>query len=110
MVYWQRKLRDLGNGAKTTDEWGRFVAESAKMMKRVDPTIKLLAAALPDLDWTLKLLQRAGQYLDYVSIHGYWDPLWQEDRPSDYAACMTRALEPEAAIRMTEHILGCCRL
>lgn len=107
--YWSIGNENYGSwemGAKTAEEWGHFVAESAKMMKRVDPTIKLLAAALPDLDWTLKLLRYAGQYLDYVSIHGYWDPLWQEDQPSDYAACMTRALEPEAAIRMTKHILA----
>jgi alpha-N-arabinofuranosidase len=107
--YWSIGNENYGSwemGAKTADEWGHFVAESAKMMKRVDPSIKLLAAALPDLDWTLKLLQHAGQYLDYVSIHGYWDPLWQEDHPSDYATCMSRTLEPEAAIRMTEHILA----
>jgi len=93
-------------GAKTVDEWGPFVAESAKMMRRVDPTIQLFAAALPDLDWTLALLRRAGQYLDCVSIHGYWDGLWQDDRPSDYRACMLRAGEPEAAIRATQDVIA----
>jgi alpha-N-arabinofuranosidase len=107
--YWSIGNENYGSwemGAKTVDEWGPFVAESAKMMKQVDPSIKLLAAALPDLDWTLKLLRHAGQYLDYVSIHGYWDPLWQEDRPSDYTTCLSRALEPEAAIRLTEQIIA----
>jgi len=107
--YWSIGNENYGSwemGAKTVDEWGYFVAESAKMMKRVDPSIKLLAAALPDVDWTLKLLQHAGQYLDYVSIHGYWDPLWQNNRPSDYTTCMSRALEPKAAICMIEHILA----
>jgi alpha-N-arabinofuranosidase len=107
--YWSIGNENYGDwemGAKTVEEWGRFVVESAKMMKRVDPSIKLLAAALPDLDWTLNLLKHAGQYLDYVSIHGYWDPLWQNDQPSDYVTCMSRALEPEAKIRMTEHILA----
>ena len=56
-------------GAKTAAEWGRFVAESAKMMKRVDPSIRLLAAALPDVDWTLNLLRHAGQ----IPGHGF-DP------------------------------------
>ena len=107
--YWSIGNENYGNwemGAKTVDEWGHFVAESAKMMKRVDPSIKLLVAALPDVDWTLNLLKHAGQYLDYVSIHGYWDPLWQDDQPSDYVTCMSRALEPEAAIRLTEQIIG----
>jgi alpha-N-arabinofuranosidase len=107
--YWSIGNENYGDwemGAKTIDEWGRYVAESAKMMKRVDPTIKLLAASLPDLDWTLGLLRHAGRYLDFVSIHGYWDPLWQTDRPSDYAACMGRIREAEAAIRMTEHVIA----
>ncbi|GAK54260.1 alpha-N-arabinofuranosidase [Candidatus Moduliflexus flocculans] len=109
VCYWSIGNENYGSwemGAKTKEEWGRFVAESAKMMKRVDPSIKLLAAALPDVDWTLNLLKQAGQYLDCVSIHGYWDPLWQKDEPSDYATCMTRALEPEVAIRTTEQIIG----
>ena len=107
--YWSIGNENYGDwemGAKTAEEWGPFVAESAKMMKHVDPSIKLLAAALADADWTLKLLRHAGQYLDDVSIHGYWDPLWDDDRPSDYLSCMSRALEPEAAIRLTEQIIG----
>ena len=107
--YWSIGNENYGDwemGAKTAEEWGPFVAESAKMMKNVDSSIKLLAAALADVDWTLKLLRHAGQYLDYVSIHGYWDPLWDDDQPSNYLTCMSRALEPEAAIRLTEQIIG----
>ena len=107
--YWSIGNENYGEweiGAKTRDEWGYFVAESAKMMKRVDPDIKLLAAALPDVDWTLNLLRRAGKYLDYVSIHGYWDPLWQKDEPSDYATCMMRSIEAEKVIQTTEQIIA----
>lgn len=107
--YWSIGNENYGTwemGAKTAEEWAHLVAESAKMMKRVDPSIKLLAAALPDADWTLKLLRSAGQYLDYVSIHGYWDPLWQRDEPSTYDQCMARFGEPEKAIAATEGILA----
>jgi alpha-N-arabinofuranosidase len=93
-------------GAKTASEWGSYVAESAKMMKRVDPSIHLLAAALPDVDWTLGLLRKAGKYLDTVSIHYYGDPLWQEDKPSSYSACMSRLDQPEKVIRLTEQIIA----
>jgi len=93
-------------GAKTAQEWGRFVTESAKMMKRVDPSIRLLAAALPDLDWTLNLLRQAGSFLDMVSIHGYYDPHWQKDEPSSYAACMLRSGEVENTIRLTEEVIA----
>jgi alpha-L-arabinofuranosidase len=107
--YWSIGNENYGDweiGAKTMVEWGRFVAESAKMMKRVDPTIKLFAAALPDLDWTLALLRAAGQYLDCVSIHGYWDGLWQDNTPSDYATCILRSGKPEETIKMTERVIA----
>ena len=58
---------------KTPEEWGRYVRESAKMMLRVDPTLELSAAALTDLEWNLDLLKEAGPYLDWISIHGYWE-------------------------------------
>ena len=108
--YWSVGNENYGGheiGTKTKDEWGRLVAESAKMMKRVDPGIVLLAAALPDVDWTMELLRQAGGYLDYVSIHGYWDALHQENRPGGYEACVSRCLAPEEAIRTTEHIIAC---
>lgn len=60
-------------GAKDAEEWGRLVRESAKMMLRVDPTLELSAASIDNLDWNLNLLRQAGDYLDWVSIHGYWD-------------------------------------
>jgi alpha-L-arabinofuranosidase len=100
-------------GAKTAEEWGHLVAESAKMMRRIDPSIKLSAAALPRLEWpplqptwTLPLLRVAGGYLDYVSIHGYWDSLYQQNNPSDYRTCMIRSIEPEKDIRFTEELLA----
>ena len=60
-------------GAKDSEEWGRLVRESAKMMLRVDPTLELSAASIDNLDWNLNLLKAAGPYLDWISIHGYWD-------------------------------------
>lgn len=107
--YWSIGNENYGDwemGAKTSAEWGRFVAESAKMMRRVDPSIQLLAAALADVDWTLNLLRQAGKYLDMVSIHGYYDRLNQVDQPSDYATCVTRAGRVEESIRRTEQIIG----
>ncbi len=109
VVYWSIGNENYGDwemGAKTAAEWGRFVAESAKMMKRVDPSIRLLAAALPDVDWTLNLLRQAGKYLDMVSIHGYYDRLSQVDEPCGYRAAVVRGGRVEQAIRLTEQIIG----
>ncbi len=45
------------------------------MIKHVSPTVELSAAALPDIDWTMNLLKHCGEYLDWISLHGYWDML-----------------------------------
>jgi alpha-N-arabinofuranosidase len=93
-------------GAKTVDEWGNFVLESAKMMRNVDPSIQLFAAANYDLDWTLKLVRIAGRQLDYISIHGYYDRLQQKNEPSDYLTCMTKTIIPERQIKRAEQIIA----
>ncbi|QGG58791.1 alpha-N-arabinofuranosidase [Paenibacillus sp. B01] len=93
-------------GAKTPLEWGVFVRESAKMMNRVDPTIEVLAASVPDLEWNRHLLQEAGSYLDWISIHGYWDERWQNNDLSSYETCMAYSLEIENRIVTTKHMLG----
>jgi len=92
-------------GAKTAQEWGLFVRETAKMIRHVDSSTVLLAAALSDEGWTKNLLQNAGGSLNMVSIHGYWDPLWQQDNPSDYATCMMRSDQPARQIAATERII-----
>ena len=85
-------------GARTVAEWGPLVRESAKMMRAVDKNIQLLAAATTNREWTVPLLEQAGRYLDYISIHGYWDPLWEKNDLSGYLPCMMRTEEPEQAI------------
>ena len=75
-------------GAKDADEWGRLVLEAAKMMKHVDPTAQLSAAALPDVDWNVNLLRRCGQHLDWISLHKYWNLMAQENSFADYAQSM----------------------
>ena len=92
-------------GAKTVAEWGPLVRESAKVMRAVDKNIKVLAAATTTGDWTAPLLKEAGPYLDYISIHGYWDPLWQVNKPSNYLQCIMRSGEPEQEILEAEALL-----
>ncbi len=106
--YWSIGNENYGGweiGAKTVDEWGYFVRESAKMIRFVDPSVRLFAAATSNREWTMPLLERAGSYLDFISIHGYWDPLWQVNNVSDYATCMMRSTQPERQILDTIAIL-----
>ncbi|MGA3221499.1 MAG: alpha-L-arabinofuranosidase C-terminal domain-containing protein [Acidimicrobiales bacterium] len=58
-------------GAHDAAEWGRYVRETAKMMRRVDDRVTLAAAAATDLDWDLALLRAAGTELDLLAVHGY---------------------------------------
>jgi alpha-N-arabinofuranosidase len=106
--YWSIGNENYGTweiGAKQAPEWAALVAESAKMMLRVDSSIDLLAAATADAAWTLPLLQSAGKYLSYISIHGYFDALWSANNPSGFCACMQRSGEPEQIIRKAQDIL-----
>ncbi|MDQ1531911.1 MAG: alpha-L-arabinofuranosidase [Microbacteriaceae bacterium] len=92
-------------GAKSPADWARFVTESAKIMRRTDPSVSLLAAAVDDLEWTMPLLASAGKYLDYISIHGYWDRLDSVNSPSSYLEAMALTLEPEKSIARVEAMI-----
>ena len=111
--YWSIGNENYGSweiGAKSSEEWGRLVEESAKMMKRVDPDIELSAAALTDLRWNLTLLERAGRLLDWISIHQYWDFMPQVQDPADYGACMAFTNSVGDAVREVRGLLSAMRL
>lgn len=99
--YWSIGNENWGGheiGAKTPKEWGPLVLQSAELMRRVDPHLKLLAAATPNGDWTLPLLKTAGAQLQYVAIHEYWLPCWGNNLTPDYLSCIMRSDGPEATI------------
>ena len=108
--YWSIGNENWGRGemgAKTADEWARFVHESAKMMKRADPDIELSVASIPDLDWNTKVLRETGDLLDWVSIHGYWSSATDEGVfEKRYDNIIARAFQPEERIVTVKHILG----
>ncbi len=85
-------------GYKPIEQWAPLVLETAQKMKAADPQIQLTAAALPTREWTLPLLKTAGQYLDYISIHSYWLPLWGKNDMPDYLTCIMHSEGPEQII------------
>jgi len=92
-------------GARTVQEWGPLVRESAKLMRSVTKDAKLFAAATSNKNWTMPLLREAGYQLDYVSIHGYWDPLFHYNNPASFIECMMKTDAPEKDILRTIAIL-----
>ena len=105
--YWSIGNENWGGhemGAKTVAEWGPLVREAEKLMQNTDANIELFAAALPYENWTIPLLQTAGRYLNYVSIHGYWDAS-QTAPPAPYLECMMRTDAPEKDIARTINML-----
>ena len=63
-------------GHKTADEYGKLAAETAKMMKRADNSIKLVACGGTGYglsgEWEYKVLDYTYPYVDYVSLHTYF--------------------------------------
>lgn len=92
-------------GARTVQEWGPLVRESAKLMRAVTKDAKLFAAATSEESWSLPLLKEAGWTLDYISIHGYWDPLFHVNNPASFIDCMMKTEYPEQDIQRTINIL-----
>jgi alpha-N-arabinofuranosidase len=66
-------------GFKTPQEYARAATEFAKVMKWVDPSIKLIACGVSN--WASKdfverghlVLEQAGDLIDYISMHWYLD-------------------------------------
>ncbi len=97
-------------GAKSADEWGRLVRESAKMMMHVDARVQLSAAALADIDWNINLLKNCGPYLDWISIHQYWDMMAEVHEPASYEECMAFTKDIARSVDDVRGILTAMRL
>lgn len=106
--YWSIGNENYGHweiGAKTAEEWGRLVVESAKMMKRTDPSIELSAAALNDMDWNMELLKNCGERLAWMSIHGYWDFHNGKNELANYEQCMAFTQDLDKPVRQVKGLL-----
>ena len=65
-------------GYKTPEEYARAVTEFGKVMKRVDPDIKLIASAVSLWSGDIVergqlMLEQAGNLIDYMALHWYVD-------------------------------------
>lgn len=58
-------------GHKSAAEYGALALEFAKMMRWVDPDIKLIACGGPTSEWNREVLQPLLEVADYISLHHY---------------------------------------
>ncbi|XID94047.1 alpha-N-arabinofuranosidase [Paenibacillaceae bacterium WGS1546] len=87
-------------GAKTAVEYGRIAAESAKVMKWVDPSIELVAcgssgkqmATYPE--WEATVLDHTYEHVEFLSLHSYYG-----NADNDTPTFLGRSLEMEDFIR-----------
>lgn len=91
-------------GQKSAQEYGRLARESAKVMKLVDPGIELVVCGStgPVIetfgDWELTVLDECYDYVDYVSLHRYY-----ENPEHDTASFLANTLDMEDFI----HTVAC---
>jgi len=77
-------------GSKTAEEYGRLAAESAKVMKWVDPEIELVVCGSSGIgmstfaSWEATVLEHTYEYVDYLSLHSYYGN--QKNDLSNYLA------------------------
>lgn len=94
-------------GHMDADTYARKVIEFAEAMRKVDPSIKLIAVGWfgtsgEPLYWNKKVLEVAGDYIDYLSLHTYcWKP-----RYDDYYTIVNYPLNVEEDLRKVVDLIN----
>jgi alpha-L-arabinofuranosidase len=113
------KLWCLGNemdgpwqiGHKTAEEYARLAVETARAMRRVDPSIELVACGsshqrMPTFgDWEATVLRETYDLVDYVSLHSYYEQRG-DDRGSFLASGVNMDRFIESVIATCDHVRG----
>ncbi|MGI8417921.1 MAG: alpha-N-arabinofuranosidase [Nakamurella sp.] len=111
------KLWCLGNemdgpwqvGQKTGTEYGRLAAETGKAMRRIDPSIELVACGssnerMPTFgQWEADVLDEAYDVVDYISLHAYFEQ-HDDDRVGFLASAHTMDRFIEGVVATCDHI------
>ncbi|HEX6359338.1 alpha-N-arabinofuranosidase [Actinophytocola sp.] len=113
------KLWCLGNemdgpwqiGHKTASEYARLAAETARAMRRVDPSIELVACGsshqrMPTFGtWEETVLRETYDLVDYVSLHSYYEQRG-DDRASFLASGVNMDRFIESVVATCDHARG----
>ncbi len=87
------------------------VRDGTKAMKRIDPNIRVTCAGSQGgmrkvgSEVSSYLLETAGEYLDYISVHNYWLRREHHLPRYDYMTAITKSEYPEAYIALVRKSL-----
>lgn len=90
-------------GHKNADDYGKVALEAAKLMKWIDPEIKLIASGSSNyggdwIGWNRTVLNYLREYADYISLH-----LYVGNRNNDYYRFMASTMELERNLDIVEN-------
>jgi alpha-N-arabinofuranosidase len=111
------KLWCLGNemdgpwqiGHKTAVEYARLAGETAKAMRRIDPSIELVACGSSNSGmatfgaWEATVLAEAYDAVDYISLHSYYEP-HDGDRDSFLASAVNMDRFIDDVVATCDHV------
>jgi alpha-N-arabinofuranosidase len=93
-------------GQKDPVEYSLFAREAAKAMRRVDPSIKLVASGSSDygadwIEWNRTVLEMLRNHIDYIGIHTYIN-----NRADDFEQFMAWTQRIEHYIEITAGLIN----
>lgn len=106
------KLWGIGNECyfwHDAKDYAKVIRHYSRLMKHVDPTIKLVAAGLKDADdWNRTILEEAGDSIDYISLHFFYgDRVGLAGGPTTgYQEHVAAPLDAERAVRRLDTLIG----
>ncbi len=108
---YQVKFWGLGNemdgdwqmGHKNAEDYGKYALEAAKMMKWIDPSIKLVVSGSSDyggdwIFWNRTVFTYLKDHADYISLHRYVG-----NSGNDFYKFMTTTIPAEQSIKIVEN-------
>ena len=104
------KLWEIGNeiwgdwvrGHSGAETYAQNLNKYAAAMRKVDPTIKLIAVGDNNMEWNRTVLTKAGEQIDYLAIHHYYG---RREMAGDLTNLMARPLHYEKFYQEVEKLL-----
>ena len=94
---------DFQIGHLSAEEYASKARDYAKLMRRVDPDIKLTAVGEilgTNPEWNLAVLNKMADLIDTISTHIYHRPLLSRDRHEDYYRIMVCPVHAEEKLKV----------